>query len=264
MSPAPLPLPSMHERAAPEGWRAIDLISDLHLAPETPRTLDALEAHLRATPADTVWVLGDLFEVWVGDDSRTREFGQRCVDLLAEAGSRLQLGLMVGNRDFLLGAEMLSACGAVGLADPTVLDAWGRRLLLTHGDALCLEDRDYQRFRAEVRDPQWQRAFLARPLGERETLARSIRQASEARKRGQPDPELWADVDPATAVAWMRGASATEMVHGHTHRPGSNALAPGFERHVLSDWDLDGPSLRAEVLRLTRNGLHRLRPLTAG
>jgi UDP-2,3-diacylglucosamine hydrolase len=255
------PLPVFFELAAPAEWRTIDLISDLHLAADAPRTFDAFEAYLRCTAADAVLILGDLFDVWIGDDALERPFERRCAEVLAEAGSRRQLALMVGNRDFLIGAAMLRACGARGLADPTVLSAWGRRLVLTHGDALCLEDRAYQRLRAEVRSAAWQRAVLARPLAERDLLAHTMRSASEARKRGMPDPELWADVDPAAAVAWMHAAGAAEMVHGHTHRPGSSLLAPGFERHVLGDWDLDGPVPRAGILRLTRDGLRREEPV---
>jgi UDP-2,3-diacylglucosamine hydrolase len=264
MAAAPPPLPGLYELAAPTDWRVIDLVSDLHLGPDTPRTLEAFACHLRHTTADAVLILGDLFEVWIGDDARDRPFEGRCLDLLAEAGSRLRLAIMVGNRDFLLGTQMLRDCGALGLPDPTLLIAWGRRLLLTHGDALCLEDEDYQRFRAEVRSPDWRDAALARPLAEREALARTIRSASEARKRGMPDPSLWADVDAAAAVAWLHAAGAPEMVHGHTHRPGSGLLAPGFKRHVLSDWDLDGPAPRAEVMRLTRDGLRRIAPAQAG
>lgn len=250
------PLPVFSELAAAPDWRAVDLLSDLHLDAGSPRTFEAFAAHLRHTPADAVLILGDLFDVWLGDDARTRPFERQCVELLAEASCRLQLGLMPGNRDFLLGRATLAECGAFGLADPTVLCAWGRRVLLTHGDALCLEDVEYQRFRAEVRRPAWCEATLTRSLPEREALARAIRGASQERKRGMPDPDLWADVDRAAAIAWLRGAAASELIHGHTHRPGRSALAPGLVRHVLSDWDLDGPAPRAEVLRLTRDGLH--------
>jgi len=252
-------LPAFHEFAAPDDWRAIDFISDLHLSPALPRTTQAWAHHLRETPADAVFVLGDLFEVWVGDDARTLPFERECLAVLADAAGRRLLAFMAGNRDFLLGAAMLRDSGMRGLADPTVLSAWGRRVLLTHGDELCLADTDYQAFRREVRSPKWQHDFLARPLQTRLQIAAGIRRESEARRRF--DGRIDADVDAATAVAWLQAAGSAEMVHGHTHRPGSEWLAPGFERHVLSDWDLDDEQRpRAEVLRLSRDGFRRLPP----
>lgn len=255
-------LPPFFEFTAPESWTSVDFISDLHLCERMPRTLAAFEQHLRATPADAVFLLGDVFEIWVGDDARQRPFEHRCTELLAEAASRRVLGLMVGNRDFLIGQAFLRDCGAIGLPDPTVLAAWGQRVLLSHGDALCLDDRPYQDFRSQVRSGPWQADFLARPLGERLALAQQMRQASQDRRRfdGQAD----ADIDSAEAVRWMHAMGTPELVHGHTHRPGSNTLAPGYKRHVLSDWDLDQPAgqpPRAEVLRLTRDGLLRQAPL---
>jgi UDP-2,3-diacylglucosamine hydrolase len=249
--------PRPFEFAVPAAWRAIDFISDLHLSPALPRTTAAWARHLRETPADAVFILGDLFEVWVGDDARALPFERSCVEVLADAAGRRTLTFIAGNRDFLLGDAMLRASGMAGLPDPTLLDAWGRRVLLTHGDALCLDDTAYQAFRTEVRGARWQGAFLAKPLDERLRIAAEIRRESEAKRRF--DGAAGADVDPAAAVSWLRAAGAAEMVHGHTHRPGSNALAPGFERHVLTDWDLDDATRpRAEALRLTRAGFERV------
>ena len=250
-------LPPYFDFHAPAAWLQIDFISDLHLCGAMPRTLDALAQHLQSTTADAVFILGDLFELWVGDDSRGLPFARRCVDLLADAASRLQLAFMVGNRDFLLGPAMLRECGFMGLPDPTVLTAWGQRVLLSHGDALCLSDLAYQTFRREVREPAWQVAFLARPLTERIAIAEGMRQASHGRQRF--DGAVDTDVDIAEAVRWMHGLGTPELVHGHTHRPGSERMAPGYKRQVLSDWDLDAGT-RAEVLRLTRDGFVRLPP----
>jgi UDP-2,3-diacylglucosamine hydrolase len=253
-------LPALFELAAPKGWHAVDFISDLHLSERMPRTVVALAAHLRHTPADAVFVLGDLFELWVGDDARTRPFEHGMVELLADAASRRHLAFMQGNRDFLLGSAMLRDCGLAGLPDPTVFDAWGQRVVLTHGDALCLSDEPYQAFRAQVRSAAWQAEFLAKPLAERLAIAADIRRASqESHARRQFDGDAAADVDAAAAVQWLHSLGAREMVHGHTHRPGSAPLAPGYKRHVLSDWDLDAGS-RAEVLRLTRDGFTRVAP----
>lgn len=257
---APALLPRLFEWVAPASWRTIDLISDLHLCEAMPRTFDAFRAYLQSTKADAVFVLGDLFEVWVGDDVRHRPFESACVDVLAEAASQRCVAFLVGNRDFLVGSEMLRASGMTGLPDPTVLNAWGQRLLLSHGDALCLADLPYQAFREQVRSATWQASFLAKPLAQRLQIAAEIRNASRTRR--QFDGDSSADVDAAQAVHWLHTMGAAELVHGHTHRPGSQTLAPGFKRHVLSDWDMDHAQ-RAEVLRLTRDGLERLAPANA-
>ena len=257
---SPPPLPGIWEFEAPADWSAIDFISDLHLSEATPKTFDAWAGHLRRTSASAVFMLGDIFEVWVGDDSRHAGFEAQCAEVMAEASSRLTLTFMHGNRDFLVGAELLRSTGVIALSDPTVLIAFGERLLLSHGDALCLDDHDYQRFRSMVRTPQWQRDFLARPLDERRAEARRMRLASEQRKASQR-PADWVDVDKAAAVRWMHEASAPTLIHGHTHRPQHQDLAPGFVREVLSDWDLDDArSPRAEVLRLRGGGLLRQAP----
>ena len=171
--------------------------------------------------------------------------------------ARRRVAMMVGNRDFLVTPELAEGVGVQFLADPTLLCAWQHRVLLTHGDALCLSDLPYQQFRAWTRNPATQRDFLARPLAERVAMGAGIRHASEA-GRQKPPPGGWADIDADAAVASLRAAGATRMVHGHTHRPGDSTLAPGFDRLVLSDWDLDGDAPRAEVLRLRRDGFQRM------
>ncbi len=259
--PTPGSLPAFFELRAPAAWRAIDFISDLHLCEALPRTFEAFAAHITHTTADAVFILGDLFDAWVGDDMATRGFEQRCVQVMALAASHRHLAFMVGNRDFLAGVQLLRSSGAMGMPDPTLLNAWGQSLLLSHGDALCLSDAPYQAFRQQVRSPVWQAAFLARPLTERLKIATDMRQVSQQSRR-QFDGDADADIDVGEAVHWLHAMGARELVHGHTHRPGSNALAPGYKRHVLSDWDLDHGQ-RAEVLRLTRDGLQRLPPTGA-
>jgi UDP-2,3-diacylglucosamine hydrolase len=255
----PGPAPALFEFQAPAQWRAIDFISDLHLSEAMPNTFAAWAAHLRSSSADAVFILGDLFEIWVGDDARGRPFERRCIDVVAEAASHRQMAFMAGNRDFLFGSTALRESGLLGLADPTLLGAWGQRVVLSHGDALCLADTAYQRFRHQVRDADWQAHFLARPLEDRVKLALQMRTASASRKQFDGDDTV--DIDAAEAVHWMHALGAREIVHGHTHRPGSAAVAPGFVRHVLSDWDLDGAGPpRAEVLRLTRDGFERIAP----
>jgi UDP-2,3-diacylglucosamine hydrolase len=261
------PLANVYECTAEPGWHRIEFISDLHLSEATPRTVGVWSRYLQETTADAVFILGDLFEVWVGDDARTpASFEQRAADVLQEAASLRPVSFMAGNRDFLVGAAMLRDCGVIALPDPTLLDAWGHRVLLTHGDELCLSDTAYQKFRAEIRSDAARQALLAKPLAERQRIAREVREASEAAKRvkfGAKPVADWVDVDPAAAVSWMHAAGSRTLIHGHTHRPGSDALAPGYTRHVLSDWDCDGKPARAQVLRLTRDGITRVDLLAA-
>jgi UDP-2,3-diacylglucosamine hydrolase len=255
---APPALPTFYEIEADAAWRSIEFISDLHLSEQQPRTTAVWADYLARSQADAIYILGDLFEVWLGDDARQPgRFEYRAAEVLAEAASRRAMGFMAGNRDFLIGADMLGACGIAALPDPTVLMAWGQRVLLTHGDALCLADEAYQAFRREVRSAQWRRDVLRQPLAVREQLARQMRDASEGNMRRQAVAD-WSDVDAAAAVAWMHAAGSHDMVHGHTHRPGSEVLAPGYTRHVLSDWDHDNAPFRAQVLRLTRDGFTRI------
>ena len=251
-------LPDFAELIAPADWRRIDFLSDLHLSPATPATFAALAAHLQETSAEAVVLLGDIFEVWVGDDARFDPFEADCVALLRAASKRLSLFFMAGNRDFLVGPAMLADCGMQGLADPTLLSAFGQRWLLSHGDALCLEDKPYQAFRAQVRGTAWQAEFLAKPLDERRALARQMREASQSQQAKQ---QLWSDLDPAACAEWLQAAGAADLIHGHTHRPAVHALGPNLRRHVLSDWDFEAPpplGPRGDLLRLRHAGLRRI------
>jgi UDP-2,3-diacylglucosamine hydrolase len=259
-----LPLPEPARLHAPVAWQAIDFISDLHLAPEMPATFTAFAAHLQHTRADAVFVLGDLFELWAGDDARSLPFAAQCVRALHAASQRLALFIMVGNRDFLMGPALLADCGATALAKSLQQRGVGQRLMLTHGDALCLGDTAYQAFRAQVRSHAWQQQCLAQPLAQRLALAAQIRQASQGNAvRQQFDGDMQGDIDaPATAL-WLDTHNAPVLIHGHTHRPATAPLGLQAVRHVLTDWDLDaGPNIkpRAEVLRLDAQGLSRMAP----
>jgi UDP-2,3-diacylglucosamine hydrolase len=265
--PAPSlpPLPRFVEVAAQDDWQCIELVSDVHLNEASPGTWSAFERYLLGTTADAVLILGDLFEVWVGDDARHEDFESRCAELLEAAASRCSLAFMPGNRDFLVGSDLLQSCGVQALSDPAVYCAFGQRVLLTHGDALCIDDLEYQAFRRQVRSLDWQEAFLARPLPVRREMARDMRERSRERQR-QRGASDGVDVDTAAAVQWMHMSGTPLMVHGHTHRPGSEPLAPGYVRHVLSDWhaEPDGQAPRAQVLRWTSRGLQRVNLLDAG
>ncbi len=265
------------EICAPAHWQAVDFISDLHLHSADQPTFAGFRRFLQTTRdrrADALFILGDLFEVWVGDDALLpqaddahqpeRGFVRDCIALLHAHSRHTPTFFMVGNRDFLLGTAALAAAGMTHLDDPAVLDFMGQSWLLSHGDALCLEDTDYQRFRREVRSPAWQQAFLGRPLAEREALAADMRARSETRKQALGnDSALWADVDTDAARQALQQAGAFTLIHGHTHRPARHALGSGergeaMQRIVLSDWDLRAHPKRAEVLRLDAQGLKRL------
>lgn len=234
---------------APSHWRCVDFISDLHLQSSELLTFSTWTDYLRGTVADAVFILGDLFEVWVGDDMLSLDSGfeKQCADTLWAASQRLDLYILRGNRDFLMGTRLMNACGGTLLEDPTVLSFANDRWLLTHGDAWCLEDTDYMQFRTLVRTQQWQQAFLCKPLMERVQIARSMRAQSEARKDTKTS---FIDVDQETAINHLAVARASHIIHGHTHRPGHQVLGKNCERLVLSDWDMTARQPRAEVLRL--------------
>ena len=242
---------------ADPAWTCIDLLSDVHLQVDRPDTFAAWRQHLLDTPADAVLILGDLFEVWIGDDARSGRFEADCAAVLKESGRHRQLAFMPGNRDFLVGDALLTETGLQRLADPTLLLAWGRRWLLSHGDALCLSDTAYLQFRRQVRGAAWQAQFLAQTLAERQHRARTMRDASAAHQASQ-GPAGWSDVDDAAAADWLAQAGAEALIHGHTHRPGTHTLPGGLARHVLGDWDFEATPARARILRLTAAGLQPL------
>lgn len=253
---AALAPPRFAEFQAPPSWRTIEFISDLHLQSGEPETFEAWRRYMANTAADAVFVLGDLFEVWVGDDMAGEPgFAADCAAVLQAAASRTAVFFMHGNRDFLVGDGFLRACRTTLLADPAVLGFGGRRWLLTHGDALCLGDIEYMRFREQVRAPGWQREFLAQPLARRQQIARDLRRQSQERKRSGAE---YSDVDDAAALAWMEAADAPVLIHGHTHRPADHALGERRLRVVLSDWDARAHPPRQEALRLTPAGLERI------
>ena len=237
---------------APSHWQRIDFISDLHLQASEPQTFEAWSQYMDQTTADAVFILGDLFEVWVGDDvlRQASSFEVQCSRVLQQTTQRMPVYLMHGNRDFLMGDALMQSCGTTLLPDPTVLQTGSVRWLLSHGDALCLDDTDYQVFRSQVRSPQWQHSFLSQPLATRQELARKLRSQSEARKQAGAE---YADVDAQAALQWLSADDAPHLLHGHTHKPGFHTLDTTHDRTVLSDWDLGATPPRAEVLRVSWN-----------
>ncbi len=242
------------ELSAPAHWQRLAFISDVHLHAEDAETAAAFVRQIEAAEADALFLLGDIFEVWVGDDALEADaFSQSCAQALRRLSQRCALYFMPGNRDFLAGAGLMQACGAQLLADPTLL-RWGEdKVLLSHGDALCLEDAPYLAFRAQVRGAAWQEAFLARPLAERQALARQLRAQSQKQQAERlASGQGQADVDASAAKLALQATGASLLIHGHTHRPARHALGPGLAREVLSDWDARARPPRVEVLRLDR------------
>jgi len=233
---------------APANWRMVDFLSDVHLDASEAATFNAWSHHLNTTPADALFILGDLFEVWIGDDTRD-SFHLQCMNVLRTTSKRLPVFFMCGNRDFLVGERWLQSTGVQGLADPAVLELEGQKILLSHGDALCIDDTDYMAFRQQVRASEWQDAFLRKPLAERQQIAKDLRAQSKARQQTQT---TYADVDADTARLWLQENGCTLLIHGHTHRPATHDLGTGLSRMVLSDWEALATPPKLEVLRWTR------------
>ena len=247
---------AMPELTAEPSWQAVDFIADLHLEASEPETFNAWQCYMQTTQAGAVFILGDLFEVWVGDDVLNEHgFEDQCAQVIRQTAARVPTFFMHGNRDFLAGGALMAACNTTLLADPTVLSFNQQRWLLSHGDALCLSDTDYMAFRQQVRSADWQHAFLAKPLAERQAIARHLRLQSEAKKQSGVE---YADVDTSAAVNWLNQANSAKLIHGHTHKPAAHDLGDGLQRVVLSDWDAAATPPRAEVLRLSTHGLQRI------
>ncbi|MDR0996246.1 MAG: UDP-2,3-diacylglucosamine diphosphatase [Zoogloeaceae bacterium] len=221
----------------------IDFIADLHLSPATPGIARIFADFSKriARPGHALYILGDFFEYWAGDEQKDLPFYRQIVAQLAQAADAgLAIFVMHGNRDFLLGEDFARAAKVRLIPDPFVLKTQGRRLLLSHGDALCTDDLAYQKFRQLVRSAEWQAAFLAKPLPERLAIAESLREQSESRK---PEKALaYLDVNATAAEQVVQATQAHALIHGHTHRPADHPHQIDGHlviRHVLADWHED-------------------------
>lgn len=236
---------------------AILFISDLHIDASRPDITEQFIDFSKAVArdADALYILGDLFESWVGDDAA--DSGQRAaIDAIkALTASGVPCFVMHGNRDFLLGPRFCEAAGAQLLPDPLILTLYGEPVLVMHGDALCTDDRAYQRLRATVRDADWQSQFLALSVAGRRALAGAARAGSRAHTASIE--YAVADVNADSVVAALRAAGTATLLHGHTHRPGIHPLTVdgrACTRIVLGDWytqgsvlawDRSGPELKS-------------------
>jgi UDP-2,3-diacylglucosamine hydrolase len=255
----------------------IHFISDLHLAPQAPGVSRIFLDYLggRARTAEQLFILGDLFDVWPGDDcidaaagvdgtncATTHAFNRGIIDALrALADSGVGISLLHGNRDFLLGEEFARRSGVRLRPDPYVLSLPDGQFVLAHGDQLCTDDTDYLAFRAQVRAPAWRADFLAKPLRERQAIASALRQQSERSKREkQQQAHDVMDLNGAATDDFLRANGYATFIHGHTHRPATHDhFVDGIhvERWVLADWhdergeflSWDGQRLRREPLR---------------
>ena len=227
-------------------------ISDLHLSADQPHSMAAFQ-HFIATlapQAEALYILGDLFEYWAGDDDIHDPFHAQVISALRGlAAHHIPVYLLHGNRDLLMGQVLSGACHATLLGDPTLIDLYGTPTLLSHGDTLCTDDVEYQRFRAQVHDAAFQKNFLAQPLAARKTHIAQLRQLSTTAKQGKDSAIM--DVNDDAVAALLREYRYPRLIHGHTHRPNRHEhVVDGHrcERWVLSDWDQSASALRCDAL----------------
>ena len=226
-------------------------ISDLHLCAKHPHSIAEFQRFVAtlAPQAEALYILGDLFEYWAGDDDLHDPFHASVIGALHGLATQgIKVCLMHGNRDLLMGEALAQACGAKLLPDPTLLNLYGTSTLLSHGDTLCTDDIEYQNFRAQVHNPAFQRKFLAQPLMERKAYIEQLRQYSTTAKQSKKMTIM--DVNDDAVAAMMREYSYPRLIHGHTHRPNRHEhMVDGHfcERWVLSDWDQQTSVLRCDV-----------------
>lgn len=228
--------------------------SDLHLCQERPHITRLFLAFLtkHAAKAESLYLLGDLFEYWAGDDDiDDPHHAQVILAMRALTDKGCRLFVMHGNRDFLMGDSFASASGAVILQDPVMIDLYGKRTLLSHGDIFCTDDTAYQAFRKQVRTPNWKLQFLSQPLQQRKAQIAAMRARSEDEKSYKASAIM--DVNADSIAGVLRAWDYPELlIHGHTHRPGRHSLTidgKDCERIVLTDWDTSGGYLECSPAR---------------
>jgi len=226
-------------------------ISDLHLSADHPHSMAVFQRFIvtLAPQAEALYILGDLFEYWAGDDDLHDPFHARVIGALhGLAAHGTNVYLMHGNRDLLMGDALAQACRAKLLPDPTLLDLYGTPTLISHGDTLCTDDIEYQKFRVQVHDAAFQENFLARPLAARKAYIELLRQQSTSAKQGKDTAIM--DVNDEAVAALLREYHYPRLIHGHTHRPNRHEhKVDGHvcERWVLSDWDQKAAALRCDA-----------------
>jgi UDP-2,3-diacylglucosamine hydrolase len=225
-------------------------ISDLHLHPSRPHIIDGFLTYLQSVQgeAEALYILGDLFEAWVGDDHPEVAFLPVKAALAQCNASGTPVLIMHGNRDFLIGETFARETGCSLLEDPVLVDLYGIRTLLIHGDSLCTDDQEYQQLRSRLRDPEWQRQALSLPVEERLQLAMEARELSALSSRDKD--EYIMDVNQGEVLRTLTASGAQRLIHGHTHRPGVHEFEHNGEtlqRIVLGDWYEQGSVLEVEA-----------------
>lgn len=224
-------------------------ISDLHLQAAQPETAQSFFDFLEgpAAQAESLYILGDLFEYWAGDDDAATPFNAQVIRALKTLTYKgVSVFFMAGNRDFLVGEDFAKATGVTLLPDPFVLDHEGHKYLLSHGDLFCTDDIAYQQFKTMVRNPAWQKGFLSKPLAERKAIIENLREKSELDKQTKAASIM--DVNLETVNQTFQQHPDATLIHGHTHRPGKSlhdaGLARVCERWVLPEWHPKAGGLR--------------------
>lgn len=232
--------------------------SDVHLKASLPQTTQAFLDFLRkqAIEAKQLYLLGDLFEYWAGDDDIASLYNRQIITALRDASDAgVKIFWIAGNRDFLIGAEFATATGATLLSDPSVVTIAGQRIALAHGDAQCTDDSDYMAFREKVRQREWQRNFLAMPLAQRKAIIEGLRNDSREAQRAKSYAIM--DVNERAIMSLFDATATSILIHGHTHRPARHELewrGASRTRYVLPDWDCDANPPRGGWLELHEDG----------
>ncbi|GGC92016.1 UDP-2,3-diacylglucosamine diphosphatase [Undibacterium terreum] len=228
--------------------------SDIHLTPSLPATTDAFFAFLQqARQAEQLYLLGDLFEYWAGDDDISTPYNQQVVDAIrAVSDAGTEVFWIAGNRDFLIGKDFAAATGAHLLEDPSVIGIAGQQIVITHGDAQCTDDAAYMAFRAQVRQAKWQSDFLSMPLAQRKAIIEGLRKDSKTEQKEKTVAIM--DVNQAAIAKLFADSKVQIMIHGHTHRPALHQYPDGLQRYVLPDWECDSESQRGGWLAIYDNG----------
>jgi UDP-2,3-diacylglucosamine hydrolase len=229
-------------------------LSDLHLQVSHPRTLEAFKRFLaeRGAQAERLYLLGDIFEYWAGDDDLADPFHQEIISAIrAVSAAGVAVYWLAGNRDFLVGERFADAAGLALLPEPQLIEAGGRRVALVHGDAQCTLDTKYIAFRAQVRDPAWQAHFLGMPLAQRKAIIAGLREGSREAHTGKSVEIM--DVTPEAIDAVFSVLDADVIIHGHTHRPAVHEHGNKL-RYVLPDWELDDEPVRGGWIALHHDG----------
>lgn len=251
----------MNTLTAPAHWTQIDFISDIHLSEDHLPTYHVWRNYLLNCKANAIFILGDLFEAWVGDDVILQDgFERDCAVALQQASQQHAIFMLHGNRDFLTRKDFFDFTGIRQMNDPFCLHAFNHTYLLSHGDELCTDDKAYMELRSVVRSQEWQNQVLSLPLINRKQMADKIKADKLNTNSDTPETVDFykkLDINHEVAINLLEQHQASCLIHGHTHQPQNGYLNNLLERWVLSDWELDSTHPRAEILCLNQKGLQR-------